>query len=217
MSARSVRDARAGFSLVELLVIIAILGVLVGLGSAALMSARSKADRSVAISNLRQIGAALHQYCADHSGRLPGPMWPGQIPVPDPQRAGRLVRELAGYLGIEPGSEPASVFVPPAVRRVMAASSIPESRPYVLNMAVANPGAAPLTPWGNLASGGGEPLPIAAVPASGWAMSDADQLHPRVLQASWRANTPPAPVHGPNRMALQFSGSVEMISRELLE
>jgi len=211
------RKRTTALTLIELLVVLGTLAVLCTVGAAGYKAMLTQSDRSVAVSNLHGIGAALHQYVADHSGRLPGPLWPGQIPVPDPQREGRLVRELAPYLGITPSTQPAQLFVPPAFRRVMPAATIANSRPYVLNMAVTTPDGTRINPWGNLAAGGGTPLPIAAVPSSAWAMSDADQLHPRVRTAAWKNNTPPAPVHGPQRMALLFSGAVDFLSSAALE
>lgn len=202
-----------GFSLIELLVGMLILAVLIGLGLSALGGVKEKSDRTRAGSNLRQIGLALHQFTADHDGLLPGPLWPGQIPVPDPDSTGRLSLVLASYLEIEPGTAPANLFIPPAYRRSSSAS-LTEARTYVLNMAVATPegSGTSINPWGSLVTETGSPLPLAAIPATAWAISDADQEHPRVLSASWKSNTPAHPIHGTHRMALLFSGVVDFLA-----
>lgn len=62
---------RAGFSLVELLVVVSILAVLVGLLLPAVQSAREASRRTACASNLRQLGIALHAYVAANKDRLP--------------------------------------------------------------------------------------------------------------------------------------------------
>jgi prepilin-type N-terminal cleavage/methylation domain-containing protein len=66
-----------GFTLVELLVVIAILGVLAALLLPALASAQQAGRKAVCLSNLRQLGIAVHAYALDYGGRIPfGPQAP---------------------------------------------------------------------------------------------------------------------------------------------
>jgi len=65
------RSTRAGFTLVELLVVISIIAILVGMLLPAIGVARESARRSTCMNNLTQIGKALITYDADKT-RLPG-------------------------------------------------------------------------------------------------------------------------------------------------
>ena len=203
---------RAAFTLIELLVTISIVAILAALALTAMGAARTQGDRAKAISNMRQIGSAIGLYAADKDSLLPGKLWPGQVAELDPNRAGRLARELAPYLGIETPAKPELVelFIPPAYRKVTASAALPTSRTFVMNMAVAS-GNATINPWGSLAANDDSvPLRLGSVPANAWGFSDADRQHPRVAGASWAANTPTEPIHK-KRLAWFFNGSVSPV------
>jgi len=83
--------AAAAFTLVELLVAIAIIAVLAGLALPGLSRARIWAGKAACASNLRQVGAALLAYAGDNNGTMP-------------TASGTLIngwtQQVAPYLGI---------------------------------------------------------------------------------------------------------------------
>lgn len=62
---------RSGFTLLELLVVMAILGIIAGMLLPALTQARAKAKRTQCLNNLRQLQLAIQLYADDFDDRLP--------------------------------------------------------------------------------------------------------------------------------------------------
>lgn len=199
----------------EILVVVAIIAILAVLAVPAISGALTRAERTRFISNLRSVGMAMNLYSTDHQNQFPGPLWPGQVVEYDRDREGRLVRELAPYLGIADRTPPAVVddFLPAPVRRALPNVAPKDIRVWVMNMAVPAAGGTTVNPWGSLVAGQ-ESAPLrrnALLSPSGsvWAMSEAYQTHPRVAGAAWRMSTAPQPLFGRLPVGLFFDGRVE--------
>ncbi|HSW00604.1 MAG TPA: DUF1559 domain-containing protein [Sedimentisphaerales bacterium] len=68
---------REAFTLIELLVVISLVAVLLAVLAPALASARASARKAACMSNLRQIGIAIHAYADDYGSSIPvGPVAP---------------------------------------------------------------------------------------------------------------------------------------------
>jgi prepilin-type N-terminal cleavage/methylation domain-containing protein/prepilin-type processing-associated H-X9-DG protein len=91
-----IQPRRAGFTLIELMVVVAVIAVLAGLLLPALSKAQARASRIACMSNLRQFGLALQMYAGDHDDHL--------VPNLDGERLplGRIWVE--GWLGL-PGPD----------------------------------------------------------------------------------------------------------------
>lgn len=108
-----------GFTLVELLVVMAIVGVLAMLLAPALGTALEKSRESQTSSNLRQIGAALLLHAADHEQFFP--LARGTIPykaAPATNEEISWQQQIDGYIGFT-GSSPETI----GVRKVFTAPS----------------------------------------------------------------------------------------------
>src|SRR5690348_12255915 len=84
--------SRRGFTLVELLVVVGIIAVLIGLLMPTIIGARQAAQRTVCLSNLRQIGLATNMYRRD-TGRLPL-FWVSRMGGDTPVAAGQKGNSL---------------------------------------------------------------------------------------------------------------------------
>jgi prepilin-type N-terminal cleavage/methylation domain-containing protein len=76
------RGSRAGFTLIELLVVIAIIAILAALLLPVLSKAKDKAQRTVCISNHKQMGLTDQMYCTDNKDNMAYPDWTSPSPLP---------------------------------------------------------------------------------------------------------------------------------------
>src|SRR6185369_3477129 len=77
MCAKTAAKTAKAFTLIELLTVISIIVILAALLLPALGWAKERGQRVVCLSNLRQIGIAVHGYASDNDGKIPhGPKAP---------------------------------------------------------------------------------------------------------------------------------------------
>ncbi|MAB76403.1 MAG: hypothetical protein CMO47_08095 [Verrucomicrobiales bacterium] len=81
-SLSSERTARSGFTMVEILVVVAILGILVAILVPSLGRAKQIAEAMVNTTNLKNIATATLAWAGDHGNKLPSPQYPGGEIVP---------------------------------------------------------------------------------------------------------------------------------------
>lgn len=207
-----------GFTLLEVLSVTAIIAILGGLTLVSLGKAQEAGDRATGISGMRSIGLALHHYASDNEGYLPGPLKSGQGVSYIPNKKDSLASVLGVYLGVADNEQQIVVesFMPPAYVKAMGGVAPAEAgNPFVVNVSASN-NADKLWPWGSEGQNARPPMKIQAVPGRVWAFCDADQLNPHVQGQPWASKTPEKIVHGLERLALYFDGSVSPISQATL-
>jgi prepilin-type N-terminal cleavage/methylation domain-containing protein len=162
------------FTLLELLVVIAVISILAALLLPVLSKAKEQGRRTVCLNNVRQVTLAIHLYADDNGESLP--VLPS--PNPYPNGVGAFYKQLVkGYLGLAGPAAPAEkVFTCPSDRIIQTQAGHAYTS-YTFNGYEVGPGALPRITGKKLSA---LPAPSKAVLVGEWPAFFGGSWHPYI-------------------------------------
>jgi len=200
--------------------VMAVIAILAGILLPVLGQAKKKAYRTTCLSNLKQVGIAIHSYADDHDDYLPGPVVAGARASYDDTSSWELIFHLAPYLGLpEPGPKPfvARIFVCPGYEKNAPPplNDLIGRKVYLLNDDIDPDPGVRTPPFGYPLAPTADPQRLTSLESrigssDLFAITDVDKMLPSLnLSITWYDDLPDAPVHGQVRNQLFFDSHVE--------
>lgn len=215
---RNSADCRRGFTLIEMLVVIAIIAVLAALVTSAVSSSMQTASRAKAAANFRQLGAVITTYAADNNQQFPGPLQQNQRSGYTTSLGDGIGVKLWSQMGIPMPTrdfQPVPLLTVPALSKWKHADGHPYPSAYYVIRNVTLPGGGIIHPFGLGGQNRKAPLKVLAVPkpSSTWAIWE--RGGPGDPMAANRRDLS-EPIHGKQRVVLLFDGSVKVVPSDQL-
>jgi prepilin-type processing-associated H-X9-DG protein len=216
----------SAFKLIELLVVIAIIAILAALLLPALSAAKRKAQQTTCMSNLRQVGLALHLYTDDFE-YFPGDpvggsgLLSGQVPWCRAGERGFLSYYLCTYLGCHAPNETREyikAFICPGTQQnAPDPSDIATRHFFLINPTI--PGVSNLYVFGDTGCCGGprvgplkrQQLESLGSPSTMYYLAEPDKVDIDD-GCDWQYALPDRPVHGKVRNYLFYDNHVQAIA-----
>lgn len=214
-----------GFSLTEVLVVIAIIAILASALMMVLANMRRSASSAVCVTKMRQIGSTLAMYAQEHNGRLPtspsyGTLFVGQGPWYNRDDR-RLQKHIGEYLGAEESDTWSTqgaqmTFDPSFAWPALIANCKPGASSVLLNTSVkyrSGETISTVSPWSGIKPDGGSYtgrlLDNIMEPQNARVFIEVDQKN---TNAGWKNLQPGGPIHGKYRNCLYFDWHVDRVA-----